>query len=156
MYIPKIVFIILLSFIIISFFVWQKNKINATEINWQMLEQIRFIPTLDTLINQMVKLPAFNNALIKLEGKQVSVTGFYIPMAMNSNKFALSKNPNKSCFFCGRSNIETIMIVYSKDKMIDLDDDEVITIEGKLQLTKSYNDFIYTLKDASFICSNKR
>ncbi len=69
-------------------------------------------------------------------------------MEYGSRKFALSRNPNSSCFFCSGAGIETIIIVLCKKKQIDYPNDAFIEMSGKLKLSNSYNDFIYTLSDA--------
>lgn len=127
--------------------IYLKNKPHPTEINWQMLS-ISFKKTWHEQYKTNVDIPVFADTLNKLNGKLVSIRGYVIPMENGSKKFALSKNPNSSCFFCGGSGVESIIIVNCKNKPIDYPNDAFIKMIGKLELNNSFNDFIYTLSDA--------
>ncbi|MEP6713322.1 MAG: hypothetical protein ABJA37_12930 [Ferruginibacter sp.] len=148
-------FVVILFAAIASFIIYQKNKPTPTAINWQTLAQVKFSPTWYAAYKATVDVPVFADTLKKLNGQLVEITGFYIPMTINSDKCALSKNPNSSCFFCGGGTIETIVMVNFKSKVMDFADDEVITIKGKLVLDTSFNNFIYNLTDANYVRSNK-
>jgi hypothetical protein len=124
-----------------------KDTSRVTEINWQMLD-IGFKKTWDAPYNRNVDMPVFPDTLTKLNGHSVSISGFVIPMEYGSKKFALSKNPSNSCFFCGQGGVETIVIVNCKNKPVDYPNDAYIKMTGKFVLTHSFNDFIYTLSDA--------
>lgn len=151
----KIIFVFSFAALAIYSLINPGNGLEPTEINWQTLSQVKFTPTWYAAAKTNVDVPVFADTLQKLNGKMVEITGYYIPMEMNSNKCALSKNPNSSCFFCGGGTIETIMIVKFTTKMWDFDNDEVITIKGRLKLNQSYNDFIYNLTDAHFVRLNR-
>ena len=146
-------FIAILIAAIVVFFIYQSNKQAPITISWQTLAAVTFKKTWYAPYNANVDVPKFTDTLKKLNGQLVELTGFYIPMGMNSDKCALSKNPNSSCFFCGGSTIETIVMVKFKGKMVDFPDDAVITIRGKLQLDTAFNEFIYNLKEAQYVAS---
>lgn len=95
-----------------------------------------------------VSMPLFTDTLQKLNGRLVAISGYVIPMEYGSKKFALSKNPNSSCFFCGGAGVETMIIVNCKNKPIDYPNDAFIQMAGRLKLVNSFNDFIYELTDA--------
>lgn len=137
--------------VIIAWFAWLyfylENRPHITEINWQILG-IAFKKTWYAPYKATVDMPIFSDTLKKLNGKLVSIKGFVIPMEYGSKTFALSKSPNSSCFFCGHGGVETIMIVNCKNKPIAYPNDAFIKMTGKLTLTNSFNDFIYTLSDA--------
>lgn len=127
--------------------IYLKTKPHSTEINWQMLG-ISFKKTWHQQYKTNVDMPVFTDTLKKLNGQLVSIRGYVIPMEYGSKTFALSKNPNSSCFFCGHGGVETIIIVNCKHKPVDYTNDAFIKMTGKLVLTDSFNDFIYTLSDA--------
>jgi len=145
----------LLIAIVVSFIIYQKGQAKPTPVTWQTLAQVKFISTWYAPYKAHVDVPVFTDTLKKLNGQLVKISGFYIPMEMNSGKFALSKNPNSTCFFCGGGTIATIVMVDSKSKMMDFADDEVITIKGKLLLDTTFNEFIYNLTDANYVRSYK-
>jgi len=151
----KKLIIVILIITVTSFIIYKKNKPSPTEINRQTLAQVKLTPTWYAPYHKKVDVPSFSDYLKKLNGQIVEITGFYIPMAMNSDKCALSKNPNSACFFCGGSTVETIMMVNFSNRMMNFPDDAVITLEGKLLLDTTFNEFFYTLKDAGYVRSNK-
>ncbi|MES1221968.1 MAG: hypothetical protein ABUT20_41105, partial [Bacteroidota bacterium] len=77
--------------------------------------------------------------------------GYFIPMELKGTKCALSKNPNKTCFFCGRGTIETVMVVDFKNVSPNFSSDELITVEGRLRIMNTFNDFIYRLDSARLV-----
>jgi hypothetical protein len=127
--------------------VYQLNKPVPTPINWQMLG-IGFKKTWHEEYKADVSMPLFTDTLQKLNGHWVALSGYVIPMEYGSKKFALSKNPNSSCFFCGGAGVETMVIVICKNKPIDYPNDAFIKVVGRLNLVNSFNDFIYVLTDA--------
>ncbi|MEP6727294.1 MAG: hypothetical protein ABJC98_15860 [Bacteroidota bacterium] len=98
-------------------------------------------------------MPVFSDELNTLNGKLVSISGFYIPMELNSRKCAVSKNPNITYFFCGGGSIQTIMIVNFAATMRNFNDDDLITIKGKLVLSNSFKEFIFNLEEAHYVKS---
>lgn len=123
------------------------NKPKPTPINWQLLN-IGFKKTWHAEYKAHVFMPIFTDSLQKLNGQWVALSGYVIPMEYGSKKFALSKNPNSSCFFCGGAGVETMVIVHCKNKPMDYPNDAFIKVVGRLQLVNSFNEFIYVLTDA--------
>lgn len=140
----------------VCFYFYQENQPKPTDITWQTLGEVKFKPIWYAPYKTNVSVPLFPDTLKKLDKQLVEITGFYIPMGMNSDSCAVSKNPNSSCFFCGGGTIETIVMVSFASKMRDFDDDEVITIKGMLELDTAFNAFIYNLKDARYVRSGKK
>ncbi len=143
-----------LGIIIASFYFDGQRGIKPLEIDWQLLGQVKFSSIRYTPYRANVKMPAFSDSLTRLNGKEVEITGYYIPMELNGHRCALSKNPNRTCFFCGRSTIETILIVDFKDRLPNFSSDDLITVKGRIKITASFNDFIYRIADATFIRTN--
>ena len=57
-------------------------------------------------------------------------------------------------FFCGNGGIETVMMVNFARTIMNFNDDEFITVRGKLKLDSSERSLIYNLNDAHYIRSN--
>lgn len=144
--VKKICFVALIAWCGWLYF-YLESRPHASEIDWQMLG-IAFKKTWYAPYKTTVDMPVFSDTLKKMNGKLVSIRGFVIPMEYGNKTFALSKNPGNSCFFCGRGGVETIMIVNCKNKPINYPNDAYIKMTGKLELTNSFNHFIYTLSDA--------
>ncbi len=145
--IKKIAIIAIIIFAIGEYF-YNKNIVKPPSVTWQMLGNIKFKEIIYDKCNCHVSVPVFSEELKKLNGKQVSIKGFFIPMKIQSKTFALSKNPNSTCFFCGGGTIETIVIVNCKEVAFDFPNDAMVTMSGRLELHQSFNEFIYTLENA--------
>jgi hypothetical protein len=106
---------------------------------WGMFTKTRFVEKLNREFGMYFLYPIFPDELKAMEGKEVSVTGFYIPLDMVTSNYAvLSKFPNAECFFCGGAGPESIVVAYLKKtpgKRIKVD--EIITVKGKLKLNDS-------------------
>ena len=78
---------------------------------------------------------SFNPRMEALEGKEVTLTGYFLVLDSQLSRFMLSKNPMASCFFCGNGGPETVIDLrfkkYPKFKM-----DDVISVEGILRLNE--------------------
>ncbi len=61
--------------------------------------------------------PNFPAALKALEGKEITVQGFYVPFAPETGNYIIvSKFPMSQCFFCGGGGPESITEVnFAKD-----------------------------------------
>lgn len=106
---------------------------------WGMFTKTRFVEKLNREFGMYFLYPIFPDELKAMEGKEVSVTGFYIPLDMVTSNYAvLSKFPNAECFFCGGAGPESIVVAYLKKKPTKrINVDEIITIKGKLKLNDS-------------------
>lgn len=141
--------------IVISFFFDSAGKGHEAGVDWTTLEQVRFTPKWDEAYGTKVKVPVFPDTVSRLDGRRVEITGYYIPMELNSAMCALSKNPNRSCFFCGKATIGTVMIINFRHKMPNFAADDLVTVRGRLNVVHSVNDFVYKLADADLVRINK-
>lgn len=75
----------------------------------------------------------FSYKMIDLEGKKVSLTGYFLALEGEQAIYMLSKNPMASCFFCGNGGPETVTEVTFAEKPRFVTDD-LITVTGTLRL----------------------
>lgn len=100
--------------------------------------------------------PKFGEKLEEMNGKELTINGFYLPGDMTGYIFVLSLNPSTQCFFCSSAGIETIVEMnIEKDEMDRferLKTDDFISIKGKLRLNDSDEEhLIYILDDVEFV-----
>jgi len=132
---------ILFGFLLISGF----STYGQTKITWIELGNLAFevgqggMSTLD-----------FSEKIKQLEGQEVIIEGYVIPMDVEGKTYALSAYPNASCF-CGAAGQESIMRLELKDHRIRYAVDEYHVFKGKLVLNYLPNDFFYILKKAEEI-----
>jgi hypothetical protein len=127
------------------------------ELNWQMLAKTTFKPlsvdSLDGLIVLMPKFPLFMQAL---NGKNVQMRGFVIPVEETGDlqTLVLSANSYTTCFFCGQAGPESVMDIQLKNpkSVKRFKKDEKIAFRGQLVLNdKDFNYFNYILKNAEWV-----
>lgn len=119
---------------------------------WKTLSKITYKKKYDELLGFKIDIPVFSEPIIKLDGQEVQVKGYIIPIEgyKSHKEFILSAFPYNMCFFCGGAGPETVMeveaiegIEYSAEK---------VNIKGKLQLNSDdINRLMYILTDAVLV-----
>ena len=100
---------------------------------WQIFSSVEFYPKYFEEAGEELATPRFPDELKQLEGKEVELSGFYIPLEMDSS-IMLSALPYSSCFFCGGAGPETIAEIQIFPPPKDLSPDAFIRVKGKLKL----------------------
>lgn len=119
---------------------------------WQALADLTFKKEYDEMLGFKVDVPVFSEALKELEGKEVTIKGYIIPVEgyKSHTEFVFSAYPYNMCFFCGGAGPETVMEVYANEAIKYTA--EPVTIKGKLELNDSdINRLIYALNDATLV-----
>ncbi len=119
---------------------------------WKTLGKITFKKEYDELMGFKVDVPVFGKEIQALEGKEVTIKGYIIPVEgyKGHKEFIFSAFPYNMCFFCGGAGPETVMEVYAKDPVEYTA--EAVTLKGKLTLNATdINRLMYGLIDASLI-----
>lgn len=121
---------------------------------WGMFAKTRFVEKLNREFNMYFLYPNFPDELKAMEGKVVSVSGFYIPLDIATSNYAVvSKFPMAQCFFCGGSGPETIVVGKLKTRPSRrIKTDEIITIRGKLKLnSEDVEEMNFILEEAVIV-----
>lgn len=125
----------------------------STEKNtWQSLAKITYTKQYDELLGFKVEVPVFSDEVKKMEGKEITVKGYIIPVEgyKSHTEFIFSAFPYNMCFFCGGAGAETVMEVYASEAIKY--QTEAITIKGKLHLNdEDINQLMYILKDVTLV-----
>jgi hypothetical protein len=103
--------------------------------SWNEFAKTKFEPKYQEKIGEYVFYPSFTQELKNLEGKEITIEGFYVPFAPeNGNYIILSKYPMSQCFFCGGGGPESIAEVNFEKALPKFQVDDVVTVKGKLKL----------------------
>lgn len=124
----------------------------GTESLWKTLAKITYKKEYDEFLGFKIDKPVFSEQIKALNGKEVTVKGFIIPVEgyKSHKEFILSAFPYSMCFFCGGAGPESVMEVKSLDAIEY--SAEAITIKGKLKLnTDDVNQLMYSLTDARLV-----
>ncbi|MEL7221653.1 MAG: hypothetical protein AAGJ93_10060 [Bacteroidota bacterium] len=119
---------------------------------WQSLAKITYTKQYDELLGFKVDVPVFSEEVQALEGTEVEVKGYIIPVEgyKSHTEFIFSAFPYNMCFFCGGAGPETVMEVYA-DEAIEYQT-ESIKIKGILELNDTdINQLMYVLRDVTLV-----
>lgn len=118
---------------------WHKDQSAAL---WNLLRSVAYEK------NDVFYEARFSDELQALEGKEVSLKGFVIPLeSRESTHFVISYFPYASCFFCGGSGPESVVEVHAQ-KPIAFTDKPVV-IRGILRLNNDDPEqLFFALEDA--------
>lgn len=118
---------------------------------WEIFEDVVFEPTYFKDIDSYFDVPTFNKELLALEKTEVTLSGFYIPLELDS-VFMLSAMPFSSCFFCGGAGPESVAEIQFMELPKRLEPDEFVKIRGILKLNRTDIDHMnFILQDAKVI-----
>lgn len=86
----------------------------------------------------------------QFENQEVTISGYLIPIDVADKRYALSKNPFSSCFFCGNAGPETVIELQFKEEPGRFATDKYVMMKGILQLNRKGSKLFYTLQNAQF------
>lgn len=111
------------------------NTIHAQTDYWAIFSKTRFEVRYSEKAQEYLNFPIFPSEVKALEGKVISVEGYYLPVDVIGEAYViLSKYPYSQCFFCGGAGPETIAEVSFKTKPPKFTADQYIRVKGKLKL----------------------
>lgn len=119
---------------------------------WKTLAKITYKKEYDEFLGFKIDKPVFSDDIKALEGKEVTVKGFIIPVEgyKSHKEFIFSAFPYNMCFFCGGAGPESVMEVFATDAVKYTA--ESITLKGTLELNPDdVNRLMYFLKDAKLV-----
>lgn len=118
---------------------------------WDIFSKVIFYPRYFEEVGEELPSPRFNEALKQLEGKEVELSGFYVPLETDSC-IMLSALPYSSCFFCGGAGPETVVEVQIQALPKNLSPDEFLKVKGRLRLNDwDLNHMNFILEEAKIL-----
>lgn len=118
--------------------------------SWNIFAKTKFEPKYDEKSAEYLFYPTFPAELKSLEGKEITIEGFYVPFAPEGDDYIiLSKFPMSQCFFCGGGGPESIAEVTFAKGAKKFQVDDLITVKGKLKLNSEDMDHVnFIITDA--------
>jgi hypothetical protein len=121
-------------------------------ITWELLKDVEFDEIWSEEFQAYYMVPKFSNSVKEMDGKEVQIRGFIIPVDIVQDYYVLSANPYSSCFFCGQAGPESVMEIQMIKKYEGLRMDQVITFQGTLRLNiDDIYQLNYILEEAQII-----
>jgi hypothetical protein len=148
----KNILIGLLTFAFMFPAVYAQSDVSISENLWKTLAKITYKKEYDEFLGFKIDKPVFSEDIKSLEGKEVTVKGFIIPVEgyKSHKEFIFSAFPYSMCFFCGGAGPESVMEVFALDAVKYTA--ESIKLKGTLELNPDdVNRLMYFLKDATVI-----
>ena len=125
------------------------------DVDWKILGDIKWTPTYVAEYDDYYNVPKFSKSVKALDGKNVTIRGFYVPVDASGTMFALSAYPSNMCFFCNGAGLESVIEVVPKKGEASLKHvatDKYIQLKGKLKLNKSEADHLmYILEETELV-----
>ena len=107
-----------------------------TLVGWNTFAQVKFhrqySETFGFEVN--VKPPEFSKELMALNGKEIKVKGYVIPVDAELGMYMVSANPFANCFFCGNAGPETVVELFPNGRFPRFSTDQMVTFKGILQI----------------------
>ena len=134
---------------IFLFAFFSSTAAQAQESNvWKTLSKISYQKQYDEILGFKVDIPVFSETIQNLEGQEITVKGYIIPVEgyKNHTEFIFSAFPYNMCFFCGGAGPETVMEVEALEPVSFTA--EQIEIKGILRLNnEDINKLMYRLEE---------
>ena len=128
------------------------NIFSQNIITWELLKNVEFDEIWSEEFQAYYMVPKFSDSVKEMDGKEVQIRGFIIPVDIVQDYYVLSANPYSSCFFCGQAGPESVMEIQMIKKYEGLRMDQVITYKGTLKLNvDDIYQLNYILEDAEII-----
>lgn len=145
------VFTLALGLVLIAGPVFSQDAANI----WRTLGTVKVEKEFDPTIGMEIIRPHFGPLIEKLNGKEVTVSGYVIPLTgkRKQSQFLFSAYPYSQCFFCGQAGPETAMEVFLQEGHSVLYQEEALLVKGTLRLRSmgDVNGLFYSLQDAKVV-----
>lgn len=132
-----------------------------TDKTWDvLLNDVRMRYRYSIEYNAFVSVPRFGSQLQEMDGREVTLKGFFLPADVTGEAFVLSYVPMQMCFFCAGAGIESVVELHSiithQIRFRRLNTDDFIEVRGRLRLNRDDIDhLIYILEDAQLVKIHK-
>lgn len=121
---------------------------------WSAFARTKFEPKYYEKIGEYLFYPNFPADLKSLEGKEITITGYYVPFSPEDGVYIIiSKYPMSQCFFCGGAGPESIAEVNFAKPQSKFQVDDLITVKGKLKLNTDDPDHVNFIMVESILVS---
>ena len=126
--------------------------VEPVKLSWEVLRDVTFKKKWYAEESVYMLYPTFGPAIQKLNGKPVELTGYVLPVDLESNIYVLSAFPYSACFFCGGAGPESVVSLKFKKTSKKFKTDERRTFRGTLKLNAdNIYELNYILADAEML-----
>ena len=142
MKIKSILFLFLFSLLSISAF--SQKTIAWKDVMDIYAKEVRFSEK-----NPTLAIKGQGMSLKEIEGKKITITGYFLDLDPDGEWFMVSKNPFATCFFCGGAGPETVIeLLKYKNVKKKFKTDDIVTVTGTIKMIAENED------DVGFVIHN--
>jgi len=126
------------------------------ELDWDDLGGIPTVKEYNEEYDINYNKPIFPPNIAMLEGEEIVVTGYILPLDVKGNYYILSAYPFAACFFCskdGKAGPETVIELKLKYDYDWFRIDDVLTFKGTLRLNDSDPNVMFYVMDKAQVVS---
>ena len=117
------------------------------DVTWHDLSKVTYTEKYFAAYDDFFLHPKFSTFVKALEGKLITVKGYFLNISSEDKLYILSKGPMSACFFCGQGGPETAVELQFKNRP-NFKTDNIVAITGTLTLNKTDVEHLnYILKD---------
>jgi hypothetical protein len=109
-------------------------QVQPVRLNWMQLQRVPTRPVSLDGVEGVLPLPVFPSSIKELQGKQVDIDGYVIPLDKSGKTVVLSAYAMAECFFCGKASPASVMTIKLKKPSKNYKTDQIITFRGRLHL----------------------
>lgn len=125
---------------------------HAQQDAWRILSDVEFKREYIAKEKEYFLTPVFGSKVMEMEGQEIQVKGYVIPLDFDTDIIILSAFPFSSCFFCGAAGPESVIEIHPKKAMNHLKMDQIVTFKGRLRLNSQDIEMMnYILEDAEIV-----
>lgn len=127
-------------------------KAEPVKLSWEILRDVTFKKKWYAEESVYMLYPTFGPSIQKLSGKTVDLTGYVLPVDIETNTYVLSAFPYSACFFCGGAGPESVVSLKFKKADKKFKTDERHTFRGTFKLNAdNIYELNYILADAEML-----
>ena len=137
------------NFFIVLFFISVSSCFSQQQVTWIDLSKVKFKEKYVAKYEVDFLYPKFSKSVKLLEGKKITIVGYFLDIHPTEYRYILSKGPMSSCFFCGVGGPETAIELEFSSKQ-NFKTDDIVSITGILKLNVNDIDrFNYILQECT-------
>ena len=121
----------ILFFLLCSFNLWSQEAIT-----WAVLQDVKFEYKHNPSLDAYMLSPTFGDQVQAVDGKEVEIAGFMIPLDVEASEYVLSGVTMNACFFCGGAGPESVVELELVNNTRTYETDEYLTFKGTLRLNE--------------------
>lgn len=118
--------------------------------DWDQLKGLTYRWQYSAEYETWYEKPMFNTYMQGLDGKEVTIKGYIIPLDAPNNKFFISFYPNSTCFFCNKAGKETVVQLHLVNQQ-SFNVDDVVIIKGTFKTNAIPFEMPFALENAKLV-----